>query len=128
MIGSDQVADVEGQAISKPGTHEVAITQLRTMSGKTIFFHTAVCMICIETNETIEFNVPTEVEFRDLLPAEIERYLVAEEPYDCAGSAKSEGLGISLLKRIESTDPTALMGLPLIEVSQALRKLGIVLP
>ena len=113
VIGSDQVADVDGVAISKPGTHDRARAQLRSMSGKTIVFHTAVCVCCIETDQTIEFTVPTSVEFRELNAAEIERYLIAEEPYDCAGSAKSEGLGISLLKRIESSDPTALIGLPL---------------
>lgn len=128
VIGSDQVADVEGEAISKPGSHEKARTQLRRMSGKTIVFHTAVCVACLESNQTIEFQVPTEVEFRQLSAAEIERYLLAEEPYDCAGSAKSEGLGISLLERIESSDPTALIGLPLIELSKTLRSFQIVLP
>lgn len=128
VIGSDQVADVEGQAISKPGTHDKARAQLRSMSGKTIVFHTAVCVLCEETAQTLEFTVPTSVEFRELSSAEIERYLIAEEPYDCAGSAKSEGLGIALLKRIESSDPTALIGLPLIEVSNALRQFEVTLP
>ncbi|MCR2746902.1 Maf family protein [Limnobacter parvus] len=128
VIGSDQVADVDGVAISKPGTHDRARAQLRSMSGKTIVFHTAVCVCCIETKQTIEFTVPTSVEFRELNSAEIERYLIAEEPYDCAGSAKSEGLGISLLKRIESSDPTALIGLPLIEVANALRQFEVTLP
>lgn len=128
VIGSDQVADVEGVAISKPGTHDRARAQLRSMSGKTIVFHTAVCICCHETSQTVEFTVPTSVEFRELNAAEIERYLIAEEPYDCAGSAKSEGLGISLLKRIESSDPTALIGLPLIEVANALRQFELILP
>lgn len=128
VIGSDQVADVEGVAISKPGTHDRARAQLRSMSGKTIVFHTAVCICCHETSQTVEFTVPTSVEFRELNAAEIERYLIAEEPYDCAGSAKSEGLGISLLKRIESSDPTALIGLPLIEVANALRQFELTLP
>ncbi len=128
VIGSDQVADVDGAAISKPGTHDRARAQLRSMSGKTIVFHTAVCVYCLETSKTVEFTVPTSVEFRDLNSAEIERYLIAEEPYDCAGSAKSEGLGISLLKRIESSDPTALIGLPLIEVANALRQFELTLP
>lgn len=128
VIGSDQVADVDGVAISKPGTHERARAQLRSMSGKTIVFHTAVCVCCIETQQTIEFTVPTSVEFRELNAAEIERYLIAEQPYDCAGSAKSEGLGISLLKRIESSDPTALIGLPMIEVANALRQFDVTLP
>lgn len=128
VIGSDQVADVEGVAISKPGTHDRARAQLRSMSGKTIVFHTAVCICCHETSQMVEFTVPTSVEFRELNAAEIERYLIAEEPYDCAGSAKSEGLGISLLKRIESSDPTALIGLPLIEVANALRQFELILP
>jgi septum formation protein len=128
VIGSDQVADVDGTAISKPGTHDRARAQLRSMSGKTIVFHTAVCICCLETSQTVEFSVPTSVEFRELSTAEIERYLIAEEPYDCAGSAKSEGLGISLLKRIESSDPTALIGLPLIEVANALRQFELTLP
>ena len=128
VIGSDQVADVDGEAISKPGTHERARQQLKSMSGKTIVFHSAVCVHCARTNKSIEFSVPTSVEFRQLDPAEIERYLIAEEPYDCAGSAKSEGLGISLLKRIESSDPTALIGLPLIEVANALRQFELTLP
>lgn len=128
VIASDQVADVEGKAISKPGTHDKARAQLRSMSGKTIVFHTAVCLMHGEAEKLIEFCVPTDVEFRELSPAEIERYLIAEEPYDCAGAAKSEGLGISLLSRIESTDPTALIGLPLIETSTALRELGLVIP
>lgn len=128
VIGSDQVADVDGVAISKPGTHEKARAQLRSMSGKTIVFHTAVCISQVSSGKTIEFCVPTEVQFRDLKPAEIERYLIAEEPYDCAGAAKSEGLGISLLQRIESTDPTALIGLPLIQTAGALREFNLTLP
>lgn len=128
VIGSDQVADVNGAAISKPGTHDAARAQLRSMSGKTITFHTAVALVCTETEQVIRFSVPTHVQFRVLNDAEIERYLLAEEPYDCAGSAKSEGLGISLLEKIESTDPTALIGLPLIEVSKALRAMGVALP
>lgn len=128
VIGSDQVADVDGEAISKPGTHENARIQLRSMSGRTITFHSAVCVTQLSSGKTIEFCIPTEVEFRKLGDDEIERYLLAEKPYDCAGSAKSEGLGIALLNRIESKDPTALIGLPLIETTKALRSLGIVLP
>jgi septum formation protein len=128
VIGSDQVADVRGHAISKPGTHEKARAQLRAMSGQTIVFHTAVCVVRHATNQLLEFTVPTQVQFRELSDAEIERYLIAEQPYDCAGSAKSEGLGISLLKKIESSDPTALIGLPLIEVANALREFEITLP
>lgn len=128
VIGSDQVADVDGQAISKPGNHENAIAQLRSMSGRTIVFHSAVCITQQATGKTIEFCIPTEVEFRTLVNDEIERYLLAEKPYDCAGSAKSEGLGITLLNRIESKDPTALIGLPLIETAKTLRSFGITLP
>ncbi|GLR25894.1 Maf-like protein [Limnobacter litoralis] len=128
VIGSDQVADVNGKAISKPGTHDKATQQLHEMSGQKIVFHTAVCVSCLETGTQIEFCIPTTVEFRELNPAEIERYLLAEQPYDCAGSAKSEGLGIALLKSIQSDDPTALIGLPLIALSDALRKSGIALP
>ncbi|MDH4395827.1 MAG: Maf family nucleotide pyrophosphatase [Limnobacter sp.] len=128
VIGSDQVADVDGNAVSKPGNHENAKIQLKSMSGRTITFQTAVCVTQLSSGKMIEFCTPTEVEFRDLSDDEIERYLRTEQPYDCAGSAKSEGLGITLLKRIESKDPTALIGLPLIETSQALRQLGIILP
>jgi septum formation protein len=128
VIGSDQVADVDGHAISKPGSHEKARAQLRSMSGKSIQFHTAVCVSNIELNKTVEFCVSTTVEFREISAAEIERYLLAEEPYDCAGSAKSEGMGITLLKRIESTDPTAIIGLPLIKLSEALREFELILP
>ncbi len=136
IIGSDQVAVVNGQAISKPGTHANAKEQLTAMSGQTICFHSAVCVIKPSDrqqdkqcdHQMIEFDVPTYVTFRTLSADEIESYLLAETPYDCAGSAKSEGLGITLLNKIESTDPTALIGLPLIELARALRQLGIQLP
>lgn len=128
VIGSDQVADVNGQPVSKPGNHDNAILQLQAMSGQTIVFHSAVCVMQISSSRTIEFVVPTFVQFRTLSEDEIERYLNAEQPYDCAGSAKSEGLGISLLEKIQSDDPTALIGLPLIELSKALRQLGMECP
>ena len=128
VIGSDQVAVVDEIAVSKPGNHENARKQLRAMSGKTICFHSAVCVMHSASNACIEFEIPTYVTFRTLNDDEIESYLLAETPYDCAGSAKSEGLGITLLSKIESTDPTALIGLPLIELSQSLRQLGIQLP
>ncbi|MFN4328085.1 MAG: Maf family protein [Limnobacter sp.] len=128
VIGSDQVADVNGEAISKPGHHEAAVAQLTAMSGKSITFHSAVSVVHQASGKEVSFCVPTVVEFRTLSAQEIERYLLAEQPYDCAGSAKSEGLGITLLNRIESCDPTALIGLPLIELSKALRKLGVSLP
>lgn len=128
VIASDQVANLDGQAISKPNQHEKARSQLRQMSGKLINFHTAVCVIQHSSKQVKEFCVLTKVKFRELSAAEIERYLLAEKPYDCAGSAKVEGLGISLLDRIETTDPTALIGLPLIQLAQSLRELGLHLP
>lgn len=128
VIGCDQVVDINGAAVSKPGSHELAKKQLQSLSGKKVTFHSAVCLVHQASQQCIEFNVPTLVTFRALSDNEIERYLHIEKPYDCAGSAKSEGLGISLLERLESTDPTALIGLPLIELSKALRTLGIVLP
>lgn len=128
VIGSDQVANLNGVAISKPGDHATATQQLRNLSGKTITFHSAVCVISKTAQQCIEFEVPTHVTFRALNHDEIERYLQIEKPYDCAGSAKSEGLGITLLECLVSSDPTALIGLPLIELSKTLRSVGIVLP
>ncbi|HEY1058748.1 MAG TPA: Maf family nucleotide pyrophosphatase [Limnobacter sp.] len=128
VIGSDQVADVNGVAISKPGNHENAQKQLAAMSGQRIVFHSAVCVARQNTGQCEVFVVPTTVEFRELNADEIERYLLAEKPYDCAGSAKSEGLGITLLKRIESTDPTSIIGLPLIELAATLRRFNLTLP
>ena len=128
VIGSDQVAVVNGMAISKPGAYGPAVEQLRNMSGQRITFHSAVCLVQHDIGKLLEFCVPTHVTFRTLNEAEIHRYLIAEEPYDCAGSAKSEGLGITLLEAIESTDPTALIGLPLIALSKALRSFGVALP
>ena len=125
VIGSDQVADLNGQAMGKPGTHERAVAQLRQMSGMTVIFQTAVAVICRETGFCQESLVPVKVRFQSLTDREIENYLQAEKPYDCAGSAKSEGLGIALLESIENDDPTALVGLPLIRTSQMLRAAGI---
>ena len=128
VIGSDQVADLDGQPLGKPGSHERATQQLQAMSGKTVIFQTAVAVVCQETGfEAVELAA-VEVKFRPLQAAEIERYLLAEQPYDCAGSAKSEGLGISLLEAIQSDDPTALVGLPLIRTCHMLRAAGLVLP
>ena len=128
VIGSDQVADLAGQALGKPGTHERALAQLRQMSGHSVVFQTAVAVVCQATGfEQVDLAAVT-VRFRDLSDAEIERYLRAEQPYDCAGSAKSEGLGISLLDAIDSDDPTALVGLPLIRTCRMLRAAGLVLP
>jgi len=126
VIGSDQVADLCGAAIGKPGNFDRALAQLQLMRGQTVTFHTALCLIKGETQTTL--NIPTEVTFRKLSDDVLESYLLAEEPYDCAGSAKSEGLGISLLESIQSDDPTALIGLPLIALTGLLRDAGFVIP
>jgi septum formation protein len=126
VIGSDQVADLCGAALGKPGNFERAMAQLQLMRGATATFHTALCLMHGETETTL--SIPTEVTFRKLSDEILEAYLHAEEPYDCAGSAKSEGLGISLLETIESDDPTALIGLPLIALSGLLRDAGFVIP
>jgi septum formation protein len=126
VIGSDQVADLCGAAIGKPGNFERALAQLQLMRGQTVTFHTALCLIKGETQTTL--NIPTVVTFRKLSDDVLESYLLAEEPYDCAGSAKSEGLGISLLESIQSDDPTALIGLPLIALTGLLRDAGFVIP
>ena len=128
VIGSDQVADLHGQPLGKPGTHERASAQLQRMSGETVVFQTAVAVVCAATGFEQVDLAPVEVRFRTLTGDEIERYLHAEQPYDCAGSAKSEGLGISLLDAILSDDPTALVGLPLIRTCRMLRAAGLTLP
>jgi septum formation protein len=125
VIGSDQVADLDGVPIGKPGTHERAIAQLRAMSGRSIIFQTAVAVLCEASGFAGAALVPVTVRFRRLGEAEIEHYLRTEEPYDCAGSAKSETLGIALLDAIESDDPSALVGLPLIRTCALLRQAGI---
>ena len=127
VIGSDQVADLHGEPLGKPGNHANAVVQLRRMRGHTVVFQTALSVVCLETGFAQSALAPVQVLFRDLSDAEIEAYLLAEQPYDCAGSAKSEGLGISLLERIDSDDPTALIGLPLIRTCQLLRAAGVVL-
>ena len=128
VIGSDQVADLNGQPLGKPLVHDKAVAQLRAMSGQSMHFHTAVAVVCQATGFAEADTVVVRTVFRSLNDAEIERYLRAEEPYDCAGSAKSEGLGITLLDAIESDDPTALIGLPLIRTARLLRAAGVVLP
>jgi septum formation protein len=125
VIGSDQVADLDGLALGKPETHARAVLQLRQMRGKTVIFQTAVAVVCLQSGFCQEVLTPVKVCFRDLDDDEIENYLRMEQPYDCAGSAKSEGLGIALLDAIESDDPTALVGLPLIRTSRMLRAAGI---
>ena len=125
VIGSDQVADVDGQPIGKPGTHERAVAQLRAMSGREIVFQTAVAVVRADAGFERALLAPVRVRFRTLGDAEIERYLRLEQPYDCAGSAKSETLGIALLSAIDSDDPTALVGLPLIRTCELLRAAGL---
>ncbi|MFM8866388.1 MAG: Maf family nucleotide pyrophosphatase [Limnohabitans sp.] len=125
VIGSDQVADLAGQPLGKPGTHERAVQQLRQMRGQTVVFQTAVAVVCLASGFEAVDLAPVRVQFRDLTDTEIEHYLLAETPYDCAGSAKSEGLGIALLEAIENDDPTALVGLPLIRTARMLRAAGV---
>lgn len=126
VIGSDQVVDLHGAAMGKPGDHERAMAQLQLLRGETVKFHTAVCLA--KGTEATTLNVITEVKFRTLKDAVLETYLLAEKPYDCAGSAKSEGLGICLLEEVRSNDPTALIGLPLIAVCTLLREAGFQIP
>jgi septum formation protein len=119
VIGSDQVADLNGEPLGKPGDHARATAQLRRMRGQTLVFHTAVAVVCTASGFVQHDIAPVRVD------AAIESYLLAETPYDCAGSAKSEGLGIALLDTIDSDDPTALIGLPLIRTSRMLRAAGV---
>lgn len=125
VIGSDQVADLNGMPLGKPGTHERAVLQLQRMRGQTVVFQTAVAVVCAATQFEEVDLAAVKVQFRDLSDAEIESYLRTEQPYDCAGSAKSEGLGIALLESIDNDDPTALVGLPLIRTCRMLRAAGI---
>ena len=127
VIGSDQVADLNGLPLGKPGNHERAVIQLRQMRGQTVIFQTAVAVVCSESGFEQSSLAAVRVKFRDLSDSEIENYLRAEQPYDCAGSAKSEGLGIALLESIESDDPTALVGLPLIRTCKMIQAAGVVL-
>ena len=125
VIGSDQVADLDGEPLGKPGTHERAVAQLQRMRGHTVVFQTAVAVVCIESGFAEQALAQVKVQFRQLSDAAIETYLRAEEPYDCAGSAKSEGLGIALLEQIDNQDPSALVGLPLIHTCRLLRAAGL---
>lgn len=125
VIGSDQVADLDGEPLGKPGTHERAVAQLQRMRGHTVVFQTAVAVVCIESGFAEQALAQVKVQFRQLSDAAIETYLRAEQPYDCAGSAKSEGLGIALLERIDNQDPSALVGLPLIHTCRLLRAAGL---
>lgn len=129
VIGSDQVALLDGIQLGKPGTRDRAVSQLKQASGRTVAFHTAVCLVTRERALVTEGMDTTRVTFRVLSPALIESYVDLEQPFDCAGSAKAEGLGIALIERIESDDPTGLIGLPLILVTAMLPTHGItVLP
>ena len=128
VIGSDQVAELNGQRLGKPGDFERAADQLAAASGQRVHFHTATTLFRHSDRRTIRFCDLTVVQFRMLSNAEIERYLHAEQPYDCAGSFKAEGLGITLFDSVESHDPTALIGLPLIGLAKALRQAGFALP
>ena len=125
VIGSDQVADLDGRPIGKPGTHAAAVAQLQAMRGRRVVFRTAVAVVCAAERFVAERSVPVSVRFGAPSDAQIERYLRIEQPYDCAGSAKSEGLGIALIDAIESEDPTALVGLPLITTIALLRAAGL---
>lgn len=124
IIGSDQIADLDGQPLGKPGTFANALRQLQAMRGRMVIFHTAVALFDARFDRIQAVNVPTTVTFRSLPDDQLARYLELEEPYDCAGSAKSEALGIVLTEKIESTDPTALVGLPLIALTGMLLGAG----
>ncbi|OYV32248.1 MAG: septum formation protein Maf [Thiomonas sp. 20-64-5] len=123
VIGSDQVCMLGDEALGKPGSHAAAVDQLQRLSGRQAVFHTAVCVIAPDGTQQVR-NCPTEVEFRRLSQPEIEAYLRIDQPYDCAGSAKSEALGPALLRQMRSNDPTALVGLPLIDLCEMLRRSG----
>ena len=125
VIGSDQVATLDGVQIGKPGSHANALDQLRMMRGRRVVFHSALCLFDGRDDSYQIDNVQTFVTFRDLPDAELDAYLRIEQPYDCAGSAKNEGLGIAILERVDSVDPTALTGLPLIALTTMLRRAGV---
>jgi septum formation protein len=124
VVGSDQVASLDGRILRKPGTHEAAVGQLLDCQGRSVLFHTAVAVVDTRTGNAVEHVDRTEVRFRTLARAALEQYVRLEQPLDCAGSFKSEGLGVVLFEEISSRDPTALIGLPLIFLAQALRSLG----
>jgi MAF protein len=125
IIGSDQVATLGNQILGKPGNHERAIEQLKTTSGKRVTFLTGLCLLNSETGRRQVCCETFHVEFRELTEEEIDRYLAKEQPYNCAGSFKSEGLGVCLFRRMQGDDPTSLIGLPLIQLVDMLRKEGL---
>jgi septum formation protein len=128
VIGSDQVAELDGETLDKPGSAANARAQLATCSGRAVHFHTALCLLDTRSGRHQIHVDRTRVHFRALGAAEIERYVAREQPLDCAGSFKCEGLGISLFERIDSEDPTALVGLPLIALAALLRAAGVAVP
>ena len=125
IIGCDQVASLDGKSIGKPGSHEMAVVQLQTMRGKCVSFHTALALLNTTSGALRVAEVPTEVYFRNCSDDEIERYLAVERPYDCTGSAKIDGLGVALVERVVSDDPSALIGLPLMQLVTLLRGEGV---
>lgn len=128
VIGSDQVATLDGEHIGKPGNHANALLQLQKMRGREVVFHTALCLLDARPTAKHRLqleNVQTRVRLRDLPDSELDAYLRIEQPYDCAGSAKNEALGIAILEAIHSDDPTALTGLPLISLTSMLRRVGV---
>lgn len=127
VIGADQVAELDGMHLGKPGSHENAVAQLKAMRGKNVLFHTALALLDTTSGALQTAEEPTTVRFRDYRDREIERYLELERPYDCAGSARIEGLGIVLVEHVISADPSALIGLPLVRLAAMLRKAGVAL-
>jgi septum formation protein len=125
VIGCDQVAALDGACLGKPGSHDGAVKQLKSMRGRDVVFHTALALLNTATNALQLAIVPATVRFRDYSDREIERYLALEQPYDCAGSAKIDGLGIALVERIVTDDPSALIGLPLMRLTTMLRNEGV---
>jgi len=128
IIGSDQLATCKDSIFSKPGDHQTAVEQLGQMRGESLLFHTGLCLLNSKTGTATVECVEYRVHFRQYSDAEIERYLEAEKPYDCAGSFKSEGLGISLVASMEGADPSALIGLPLLRLAAMLRQEGLLVP
>ena len=128
VIGSDQIAIADNEILTKPGNHENAVTQLKKVSGKSIVFLTGLCVINTANRNSQKDCISYSVHFRNLTEDEIERYLLQETPYDCAGSFKSEGYGVSLIQRMEGDDPTSLIGLPLIRLSEMLRNENLNIP
>lgn len=128
IVGSDQVAVLDGRILGKPGSHERAREQLGACSGRSVVFHTGLCLFDPASGDAITECIDYGVNFRSLGPAEIERYLQQERPYDCAGAIRSEGYAVTLFESMEGTDPTALIGLPLIRLAALLRGAGLALP